>query len=137
MNEFWLCDKDLALRPTFSNQRHPSLPETYLEEAMAQGQMKKAKAPAPKVYLWIQLQIFGRSLTDGSTQRKQTGSRVIKPKKAALQKQHQMKKKHSSGLTDLTEKSLASKAGHLEILRGGKKDRKTDTAETKALKKAK
>jgi hypothetical protein len=48
---------------------------------------------------------------------------VIKPKKASLQKQHQMKKKHSSGLAAMTEKSLASRAGHLELLRGGKKDK--------------
>jgi len=32
--------------------------------------------------------------------------------------------KHSAGLTALTEKALAEKAGHLEMLRGGKKDRK-------------
>jgi len=32
--------------------------------------------------------------------------------------------KHTSGLTALTEKNLAEKAGHLEILRGGKKDKK-------------
>ncbi|CAK3945101.1 Hypothetical predicted protein [Lecanosticta acicola] len=74
---------------------------------MAQGQTKKSKAPAPKI-----------------TQRKQTGSRVIKPKKASLLKQHSMKKKHSSGLAAATEKSLASKAGHLEMLSGGKKDKK-------------
>ncbi|KAF2481175.1 hypothetical protein BDY17DRAFT_300818 [Neohortaea acidophila] len=73
---------------------------------MAQGQIKKSKAPAPKV-----------------TQRKQTGARVIKPRKAAAVKQQKMKKKHSAGLTAVTEKSLASKAGHLEMLSGGKKDR--------------
>lgn len=32
--------------------------------------------------------------------------------------------KHSGGLTALTERTLASKAGHLELLRGGKKDMK-------------
>ncbi|KXL50335.1 hypothetical protein M433DRAFT_29487, partial [Acidomyces richmondensis BFW] len=74
---------------------------------MAQGQVKKPKITAPKI-----------------SQRKQTGNRVIKPKKASLQKSHQMKKKHSAGLTEMTEKSLASKAGHLELLRGGKKDAK-------------
>lgn len=37
-----------------------------------------------------------------------------------------MKKKHSSGLAAATEKSLASKAGHLEMLSGGKKDRKKE-----------
>lgn len=51
---------------------------------------------------------------------------MIKPKKAALQKSHQMKKKHSAGLAEMTEKSLASKAGHLEMLRGGKKDAKAE-----------
>ncbi|KAK3074284.1 hypothetical protein LTR53_003395 [Teratosphaeriaceae sp. CCFEE 6253] len=85
---------------------------------MAQGQMKKAKAPATKL-----------------TQRKQTGNRVIKPKKLALQKQQSANKKHTSGLTAMTEKSLASKAGHLEILRGGKRDSKLDKAAAKEAKK--
>ena len=58
------------------------------------------------------------------TQRKQTGARIIKPKKVALQKQQQMKKKHSAGLSAMTEKALAGKAGHLELLRGGKRDTK-------------
>lgn len=63
---------------------------------------------------------------------------MIKPKKAALQKQDQMKKKHSGGLAGLTEKSLAAKAGHLEMLRGGKKDRKDAiAAKEAALKKGK
>jgi len=35
-----------------------------------------------------------------------------------------MKKKISSGLIGKTEKNLAGKAGHLEILAGGKKDKK-------------
>jgi len=47
-----------------------------------------------------------------------------------------MKKKHTSGLAGLTEKSLAGKAGHLEMLRGGKKDRKEKEA-AKQLKKGK
>ncbi|KAK3646473.1 hypothetical protein LTR56_008571 [Elasticomyces elasticus] len=78
---------------------------------MAQGQMKKTKPPANKL-----------------NTRVQTGNRVIKPKKVALQKQQKTNKKHTSGLTAMTEKSLASKAGHLELLRGGKKDRKTEAA---------
>ena len=41
------------------------------------------------------------------------------------------KQKHSSGLTAMTEKSLASKAGHLELLRGGKKDKKLAGADKK------
>ncbi|KAF2720931.1 hypothetical protein K431DRAFT_303978 [Polychaeton citri CBS 116435] len=72
---------------------------------MAQGELKAKKKVQQK-----------------PSQRKQIGTRVIKPKKATLVKQKQMQKKHSSGLTAVTEKSLAQKAGHLEILRGGKKD---------------
>ncbi|KAF2748556.1 hypothetical protein M011DRAFT_392969, partial [Sporormia fimetaria CBS 119925] len=52
------------------------------------------------------------------------GSRVIKPKKASLISQQKVKKKVISGLTAQTEKMLGEKAGHLEMLRGGKKDRK-------------
>nr|POE62803.1 upf0390 protein [Quercus suber] len=77
---------------------------------MAQG-LKKAKAPAPKL-----------------TQRKQTGNRVIKPKKTSLIKHNQMRLKHSSGLAAMTEKSLASKAGHLELLKGGKKEKRAELA---------
>ena len=42
-----------------------------------------------------------------------------------------MNKKHSAGLTALTEQSLASKAGHLEMLRGGKKDGKANIKQAK------
>jgi len=45
-----------------------------------------------------------------------------------------MQKKHTAGLTALTEKSLAGKAGHLEMLRGGKKDRKAENAGPKKTK---
>jgi hypothetical protein len=51
---------------------------------------------------------------------------VIKAKKGSALKSQQFKKKHSSGIAELTERSLASKAGHLELLRGGKKDRKLE-----------
>ncbi|KAI5240708.1 hypothetical protein E4T43_05941 [Aureobasidium subglaciale] len=83
----------------------------------------------------------------------QTGNRVLKPKKAALIKQNNMKKvrrrqdtnaqrntsltpiqKHSAGLITLTERSLAEKAGHLEMLKGGKKDR-LEKAKNKAFNK--
>lgn len=88
-----------------------------------------------------------------STQRKQTGARVIKPKKAALIKHQQIKKvskecerysrdcfliplqKHSSGLAAMTEKALASRAGHLELLHGGKKDAKAEKAKAAQAKK--
>ena len=64
---------------------------------------------------------------------------MIKPKKTLLIKQNQMTKKHSAGLTATTEKSLAGKAGHLEMLRGGKKDRRIEKekAAAEAAKKGK
>ncbi|KAH7066196.1 hypothetical protein BKA63DRAFT_571577 [Paraphoma chrysanthemicola] len=52
------------------------------------------------------------------------GARVIKPKKASLIQQNKIKKKSSSGLIGQTEKLLAEKAGHLEMLKGGKRDKK-------------
>lgn len=54
----------------------------------------------------------------------QRGTRVIKPKKPALISQNKIKKKSAAGLVGQTEKLLAEKAGHLEMLKGGKKDRK-------------
>lgn len=52
------------------------------------------------------------------------GARVIKPKKASLISQEKIKKKSSAGLIGQTEKLLAEKAGHLEMLKGGKKEKK-------------
>ncbi|KAK6354906.1 hypothetical protein TWF696_004037 [Orbilia brochopaga] len=52
------------------------------------------------------------------------GQRVIAPKKRILIKQNALKKKATSGLTAKTERNLAEKAGHLELLPGGKKDKK-------------
>jgi hypothetical protein len=52
------------------------------------------------------------------------GARVIKPKKASLISQNKIKKKSAAGLVGQTEKLLAEKAGHLEMLKGGKKDKK-------------
>ncbi|KAI4952422.1 hypothetical protein J4E91_002892 [Alternaria rosae] len=82
---------------------------------MAQGAIKKTKAAPPK---------------KSSVARKQTGTRVIKPKKASIITQNKIKHKSSSGLVGHTEKMLAQKAGHLEILKGGKRD-KRDSAEKK------
>ncbi|KAL1589653.1 hypothetical protein WHR41_01872 [Cladosporium halotolerans] len=77
---------------------------------MPQAQLKKSKT--------------GPKTPAKPSQRVQTGNRVIKPKKASLVKAHHVHKKHTAGLSALTEKALAGKAGHLELLRGGKKDRK-------------
>jgi len=58
------------------------------------------------------------------SQRIQTGNKVIKPKKAVLVRANTIHKKHTAGLQAVTEKTLAGRAGHLELLRGGKEDRK-------------
>lgn len=61
--------------------------------------------------------------------RKQLGARIIKPSKSSSAlKTAQFKKKHSSGMTALTEKSLASRAGHLELLKGGKREKRVELA---------
>ncbi|KAK2768401.1 hypothetical protein FQN54_000256 [Arachnomyces sp. PD_36] len=49
------------------------------------------------------------------------GARTIAPKKASLVKKKTMTKKLSAGLTMKTERNLAERAGHLELLAGGKK----------------
>jgi len=49
------------------------------------------------------------------------GARTIAPKRASLVKQKKITKKHSAGLINKTERTLGEKAGHLEMLAGGKK----------------
>ncbi|KAJ5625867.1 hypothetical protein N7510_002176 [Penicillium lagena] len=51
------------------------------------------------------------------------GPRQVAPKKISLIKQNKLNKKISSGLVAKTERTLAQKAGHLEILAGGKKSK--------------
>ncbi|KAL1846801.1 hypothetical protein Plec18167_005837 [Paecilomyces lecythidis] len=51
------------------------------------------------------------------------GQRSIAPKKASLVKQRKITKKLTSGLITKTERNLAERAGHLEMLAGGKKDK--------------
>ncbi|KAF1833841.1 hypothetical protein BDW02DRAFT_630874 [Decorospora gaudefroyi] len=82
---------------------------------MAQGAVKKTKAAAPRK----------------PSQKVQRGARVIKPKKASIISQNKIKHKSSAGLVGQTEKLLAQKAGHLEMLKGGKKDRKEGGKEGK------
>ncbi|PYH95046.1 hypothetical protein BO71DRAFT_398417 [Aspergillus ellipticus CBS 707.79] len=76
---------------------------------MVQGSLKKKSTTGPK-----------RPATLGPKR----GPRQIAPKKATLIKQKKLTKKLTSGLTTMTERNLAEKAGHLELLAGGKKDRK-------------
>lgn len=49
------------------------------------------------------------------------GHRTIAPKKAKLVKQNKITKRYTAGLTGKTERGLAERAGHLEMLGGGKK----------------
>lgn len=49
------------------------------------------------------------------------GQRTIAPKKKHLVSQKKITKKYTAGLTGKTERALAEKVGHLEMLSGGKK----------------
>ncbi|KAJ5860979.1 uncharacterized protein N7529_008289 [Penicillium soppii] len=75
---------------------------------MVQGALKKAGPSGP-----------GRKPSKTT----RPGVRSVAPKKANLIKNQKLVKKLTSGLVGMTEKSLAVKAGHLELLAGGKKDR--------------
>ncbi|MCJ1359452.1 MAG: hypothetical protein MMC33_009454 [Icmadophila ericetorum] len=55
------------------------------------------------------------------------GTRAIAPKNARLVRQRKITKKLSAGLITKTERNLAEKAGHLEILAGGKGRKKGGT----------
>ncbi|PGH10182.1 hypothetical protein AJ80_07541 [Polytolypa hystricis UAMH7299] len=81
---------------------------------MAQGEIKK-KAPATAK----------KSSVLRTTKK---GARSIAPKNSQLIKHKKMNKKFAAGLTARTERSLAEKAGHLELLAGGKKANKADKA---------
>lgn len=49
------------------------------------------------------------------------GARTFKTKNVKLAKQQKMTKKFSAGMINQTEKMLGEKAGHLELLAGGRK----------------
>jgi hypothetical protein len=103
---------------------------------MAQGAVKtKSKPVVQKKYVPTP-PVFSHAPPENSANeysRKagpKPGARVIKPKKASLISQNKIKKKSAAGLVGQTEKLLAEKAGHLEMLKGGKKDKK-ETKKTK------
>ncbi|KAI9743986.1 MAG: hypothetical protein M1818_002720 [Claussenomyces sp. TS43310] len=80
---------------------------------MAQGAIKIKKSAGPK-----KQSVLGPK----------KGARTIAPKKAVLVKNAKMTKKHSAGLTAMTERTLGAKAGHLEMLKGGKKNKDGEKA---------
>ncbi|KAL3495375.1 hypothetical protein BJX62DRAFT_233367 [Aspergillus germanicus] len=85
---------------------------------MTQGALKKAKSGAA-------------TSKRPSALGPKKGNRTIAPKKASLIKQQKMNKKLSAGLVAKTERSLAQRAGHLEMLAGGKKDKKAASGKEK------
>ncbi|KAI5294711.1 hypothetical protein KEM52_003389 [Ascosphaera acerosa] len=93
---------------------------------MAQGALKKAKPKAPPKKFVAPVPSRPRPLTKGA--------KVFAPKKARLVKQQKVTKKLTSGLTAKTERMLAERAGHLELLAGGKKE-KQEKAQEKAKQK--
>ncbi|CAL8584429.1 hypothetical protein XPA_010031 [Xanthoria parietina] len=62
------------------------------------------------------------------------GARAIAPRKKKIVAQKALVKKYSAGLIRKTEASLAEKAGHLEMLAGGKKGGKRGGGEEKKQK---
>ncbi|CEJ54235.1 hypothetical protein PEBR_18610 [Penicillium brasilianum] len=90
---------------------------------MAQGLLKKSKPASATA-----------KRASVAAPKMKRGPRQIAPKKQALIRQAKMTKKLTSGLVTKTERSLATKAGHLELLAGGKKDR-MDKAKKEASKK--
>ncbi|KAL8892697.1 MAG: hypothetical protein Q9205_000189 [Flavoplaca limonia] len=80
---------------------------------MAQGLLKKASSTKTST-----------SSKRPSALGPKKGARAIAPRKKKLVDQKKLTKKYSAGLIRKTESSLAEKAGHLEMLRGGKKSKK-------------
>ncbi|PUU74180.1 hypothetical protein B9Z19DRAFT_1093494 [Tuber borchii] len=79
---------------------------------MVQGNKKLSKPLAKQ---------SSRRTNSGITKK---GHKTIAPKKAVLVRANNLKKKVTAQLTAGTERSLAERAGHLEVLKGGKKDKK-------------
>lgn len=76
---------------------------------MAQGQIKKASTPAKS-----------QSRTNAGVTKKGLGDK--NPKKSKLIKAKKINKKFTAGLTAQTEKMLAQRAGHVEMIgKSGKK----------------
>ncbi|KAI9816701.1 MAG: hypothetical protein M1832_004989 [Thelocarpon impressellum] len=100
---------------------------------MAQGTLKKPGKPGkPQVSGAASKQ--ARSTPAPKTKK---GLRAIPPKKSNLVKARGIVKKHSAGLTAKTERGLAAKVGHLELLAGGKRGKGKDKGGKKGEKKGK
>ncbi|QMW28371.1 hypothetical protein G4B84_003660 [Aspergillus flavus NRRL3357] len=91
---------------------------------MVQGSLKKKAGTGPKRYATVLL--YKSFLSQPRALGPKPGPRQIAPKKQSLIKQQKMTKKLTAGLISKTERNLAQKAGHLELLAGGKKDKKKE-----------
>jgi Protein of unknown function (DUF2462) len=91
---------------------------------MAQAPLKKSNKPT---------NTKSKSSSSSHSGITKKGSRTIAPKNAKLAKQQKMTKKFSAGLINETERMLGAKAGHLEMLGGGK--RKADGSSSGSSKK--
>lgn len=75
---------------------------------MAQGKIKlKSKAPA--------------RVTKKQTNPKGAAPRIIKPKKSVAKLAQKLAKVHLSQLMSSTEKLIASRVGHLELIKGSRR----------------
>ncbi|KAI5781770.1 hypothetical protein DFH27DRAFT_580351 [Peziza echinospora] len=99
---------------------------------MAQGALKKVStAGKPKSTGGPQAGSARKPKTLGP----RPGRKVIAPKNAGLVMAKTLNKRVTASLIVATEKAMASKAGHLELLKGGKKERREKEKEA-ALAKA-
>ncbi|VVT56106.1 uncharacterized protein SAPINGB_P004817 [Magnusiomyces paraingens] len=78
---------------------------------MPQGSLKKSTTKSP-----------GRIKKQTSKTPKKAAPKTLAPKKRAAVKDAQIARKHTAALTGATEKILAAKIGHLELLKGTRKE---------------
>lgn len=57
-----------------------------------------------------------------SQQQLKKGAKSFKPRRQAARKDVEVAKKHSAALTTATEKLLSSRVGHLELLKGTRRE---------------
>ena len=66
-----------------------------------------------------------------SQQQLKKGAKSFKPRRTAARKDAEIAKKHSAALTSATEKLLSSRVGHLELLKGTRREIEKEKPKTK------
>ncbi|KAL9613166.1 MAG: hypothetical protein Q9167_002286 [Letrouitia subvulpina] len=86
---------------------------------MAQGPPSKSKSRSSSI---TTAKARSKRTKDGGVQKPKLkkGARVIAPRKKKLVEGRKVAKKFSAGLISKTEQMLGERAGHLELLNGGK-----------------